>query len=347
VTDATCSIGTVVVNWNNPSDTVDCLESLHVASPRPPRVVVVDNGSVDDSPRRIAQWAAGRGISCEFIRGLDETTALEAGATSPWLTIASVGKNLGFAGGNNVGLALLYADATLKNFLLLNNDAVVAPNYFQEMRAALQTTPSAGLTIGTIYQLPDRERVWYAGGRMLPLRALVAHNVDLPVRSEPARTEFITGCAMVIGRDALDRVGLLAECYFPGYMEDAEYSLRVSRSGLDLIYAPRALVYHKVGATFGARSTSPATAYFQTRHRLFFARRNLHGASLLVALIYMATTKPARALVDVLCGRLRVGWATLRGTVAGFLMPAGDRPRYLQPPHRGAEVALTRNAARR
>ena len=345
---ATCSIGTVVVNWNNAADTVDCLESLHLASPRPARVVVVDNGSIDDSPMRIARWAAERGVSCEIVTGIREPSALGAGAAPPWLTIASVGTNLGFAGGNNVGLALLHADATVDQFLLLNNDAVVAPNYFEEMCAAQRRTPNAGLTIGTIYELPDRERVWYAGGRMLPLRALVTHEVDLPSREEPARTEFITGCAMVIGRHALERVGMLAECYFPGYMEDAEYSLRVSRSGLDLIYAPRAVVYHKVGSTFGARATTPITAYFQTRHRLLFVRRNLRGPSRLVALLYMAVTKPARGLVDVLRGRPRVGWATVRGTIAGFLMPIEDRPRHAQTTdRREIEVALTGDAARR
>jgi GT2 family glycosyltransferase len=332
VTDAMCSIGAIVVNWNNAADTVDCLESLRVASPRPPRVVVVDNGSIDDSPGRIARWAAELGMSFELITRMDQRTPPTAASpASPWLTITSLGTNLGFAGGNNVGLELLHADETLTHFLLLNNDAVVAPNYFEEMHAALEDRPGVGLIIGTIYELPNRDRVWYAGGRMLPLRALVSHNVDLPSRPEAASTEFITGCAMVIGREALERVGLLADCYFPGYMEDAEYSWRVRRSGLDLIYAPRALVYHKVGATFGARSASPMTAYYQTRHRLFFVKRNLRGSGRLFALMYMAMTKPVRAFVDVLSGRPRVGWATLRGTFDGFFGPSGNRPRSCGP----------------
>jgi len=130
-------------------------------------------------------------------------------------------------------------------------------------------------------------------------------------------------------------------------MEDAEYSLRVRRSGLDLVYAPRAIVYHKVGATFGARSTSPRTTYFQTRHRLFFARRNLKGMTRAVALMYMAITKPARAVVDVLSGRPRIGWATLRGTVAGLLMAADDGPHRPPASRRETGVALAGDAFRR
>src|SRR5205085_65510 len=152
--------------------------------------------------------------------------------------------------------------------------------------------------IGTIYGLPDRTRVWYAGGRFRPLRALVTHRLSVPAQPHPTKTEFVTGCAMVVARVTLARVGMLAECYFPGYMEDAEYSWRVRACGLDLVYAPRAIVYHKGGATFGARASSPLATYYQNRHRLFFVRRNLRGPTRLAAILYMTLTKPGRALID-------------------------------------------------
>jgi GT2 family glycosyltransferase len=227
---------------------------------------------------------------------------------------------------------------------LLNNDAVVSPSYFAEMRAALSRRPRAGLSTGTIYELANRSRVWYAGGRMLPLRALVTHELRVPAHEFPVQTEFVTGCAMVISRAAIEEVGMLAECYFPGYMEDAEYSWRIRSSGFELIYAPRAVVYHKVGTTFGARAVSTLTAYHQNRHRLYFVRRNLCGLSRITAMVYMIVTKPGRALIDLIQGRPDIGWAALRGTWAGLTTTPGDSARGSRE---SADLLRTRDNASR
>lgn len=315
------SLGVVIVNWRNASDTLLCLESLIAADPQPARVVVVENGSGDGSFEQLTAWAARRSLSVE---AMDASAASEREARArAWLSLVRAETNRGFAGGNNVGLVLLQREPSLSHFLLLNNDAIVAPDYFAEMQQVLKHRPRAGLCTGTIYELLDRTRVWYAGGRMLPLRALAIHELQMPSTDEPVETAFVTGCAMVISRAALAQVGLLAECYFPGYMEDAEYSWRVLGAGFELVYAPRPVVYHKVGASFGARATSPLTAYHQNRHRLFFVRRNLRGLPRLAAIVYMMVTKPGRALIDLLKGRPHVAWATLRGTWAGLTTPRG------------------------
>ena len=341
---ARISIGVIVVNWRNAPDTIECLDSLASADPKPFRVVVIDNGSDDISVEQLVQWSDRNAVPFELLEpeGL-ERFAEGCGRDSPWLTIVRLAGNRGFAGGNNVGLALLEADDRATHFLLLNNDAVVAPDYFAQMELVLAEHPHTGLCIGTIYEFSDRRRVWYAGGRMRPLRALATHNLRLPAASDPMRTDFVTGCAMVISRGAIARVGMLAECYFPGYMEDAEYSLRVNASGLDLFYAPLALVYHKGGATFGARATSTLTAYHQNKHRLFFVRRNLRGASRLAAMGYMILTKPGRALIDVLQGRRYIGWATLRGTWDGLTTRIPDVP----PSRRQARFDLAGDHAAR
>jgi len=316
--------GVIVVNWKNSADTIRCLDSLGSAELPPERVVVVDNGSGDGSIDRLREWARSRGIHYNFC---DPAAAYAAPSATPprhdahWLTLLDARVNLGFAGGNNIGLALLEREEELTHFLLLNNDALIAREFFTQIAAALERWPNAGLCIGTIFEEPRRDRVWYAGGRFVPSRALAEHNHQLPATGEPMTTDFVTGCAMVIARPVLARVGKLAPCYFPGYMEDAEYSWRVRECGYDLVYAPRAVVYHKVGTSFGARSMSPLTAYHQSRHRVFFARRNLRGMQRLTALAYMAVTKPGRAVVDALSGRPTVGWAVLRGTVAGFVTP--------------------------
>ncbi len=303
----------MVVNWNNPDDTIACLESLYDAHLRPAAVVLVDNASHDDSVARVQTWAKAREV------GLSLTdTGNPANQSPKWLTVIRSPSNLGFAGGNNLGLAHLRRTKAT-HFLLLNNDATVAPNYFDELDRVLRTSPEAGLVGGTIYHHPDRDRVWYAGGREIPYRALVAHNYDVLESPVPIPTEFVTGCAMTISRVLLDRIGGLPECYFPGYSEDAEYSRRARYAGFQVLYAPKAIVYHKVGATAGHAQTSPSVLQTQVRHRVFYVRRTFRGFERVIALFYLAITKPGKALAEAMAGRPSMGMAVLRGTLEGFL----------------------------
>jgi len=314
-------IGVVVLNWNNHPDTLACLDSLAGANPRPEAVVVVDNASHDDSVERIRAWAASRGD----------------GELSFTILIAE--SNLGYAGGNNLGLRHLAAMPHLAHFLLLNNDATVAQDCFAWLSRAIANVPNAGLVTGTIYESAHPNRVWYAGGHFELHRALVLHDFEVPQGEEVIHTEFVSGCAMLISRPALEAVGLLAECYFPLYMEDAEYSHRVFCAGLPALYAPAARFYHKVGATVGMPSASPRVAYAQARHRGFFARRNLRGIQKMGAIAYLAAAKPARAMIELMSGRPRIAWAVLRGTLAGFFSSAAGRPpgegSLLTPPFHG------------
>lgn len=302
----------VVVNWNGAADTIACLESLWGAEPRPSRVVVVDNGSTDNSVGDIERWARATGI---------ETTPRPEGATGrsgAWLTLIVAAANRGFAGGNNIGLEYLRRETDATHLLLLNNDATVAKDFFAELGRALEARPDAGLLTGTIFEHPARDRVWYAGGREIRSRALIAHLYDIPSGNEPIETEFVSGCVMLISRQALERIGPLAECYFPLYMEDAEYSVRVRRAGLPVLYAPAVKAYHKVGATVGKAETSPLITRAQVRHRVLYVRRNFPFAQRAVALSYLAVTKPVKALLETVSGRPKIGWAVFRGMIEGF-----------------------------
>ena len=169
-----------------------------------------------------------------------------------WLVILEAGRNKGFAGGNNIGIRFLEEETEVSHVMLLNNDATVAPGFFADITDGLAKAPDAGLITGTILEDPARDRVWFAGGTELPLRALYQHKLEVPATSDPVPTDFVTGCAMVISRPLLASIGRLAEVYFPLYWEDGEYSYRARQAGFPVLYAPRATVYHKVGATVGA-----------------------------------------------------------------------------------------------
>jgi len=175
----------VVVNWNGLTDTMACLVSLEAATPRPARVVVVDNGSSDGSVEALRRWQAER-------------------PKAPALTLIASPTNRGFSGANNLGLARLAADPAIDHFLLLNNDATVEPAFFAELARALAMAPDAGIMGPTIYVTggADAGQVWYAGGAFVPLRALVVHRLAVPPGAAPVATEFVTGCAMLISRRA-------------------------------------------------------------------------------------------------------------------------------------------------
>lgn len=305
------SFGVVLVNWNGAEDTVAALDSLRLADARPAHVIVVDNGSAADSLDALRAWATRHAPTWVEIRAGEAISA-----TAPWLTLVTAGRNLGFSGANNIGLAHL-AGTLDTHFLLLNNDAMVAPDYFTELRSMLRDEPDAALVGCLILRHPERERIWFAGGYEVPHRAIVLHRYALADGNVPHATEFVTGCAMLISRALYEAEGGLAEVYNPIYWEDTDYSFRARTRGWKVMMAPRARVYHRVGSSGGGEALTPRTAFLQNRNRGYYVRRNYRGRDRVLALAYLAATKPARALVETLRGRPRLGLATLHGFARG------------------------------
>ncbi|MEO7217233.1 MAG: glycosyltransferase family 2 protein, partial [Gemmatimonadaceae bacterium] len=294
------SYGVVLLNWNGYDDTEAALESLLAATPRPDHVVVVDNGSHDGSVAKLGRWVG------------ENQPLTDDGSDMPWVTVVAERENRGFAMGNNIGLAQLSDRTDVSHFLLLNNDATVAPDYFEEMNEAIRAYPDSALLGCAIFYHPDRDKVWFGGGYELPYRALVLHRYELPVDTTPQRTPFVTGCAMLISRELYAAVGGLAECYTPIYWEDTEYSFRARKGGWRVMLVPTAHVYHKVSASMGGEKTTPRAAFFQNRHRAYYVRRNYRGLDRALALTYLVVTKPGRSVAEVLRGHPAMGSAIFR-----------------------------------
>lgn len=306
--------GVVLVNWNGPNDTVASLDSLLSARPRPDHVVVIDNGSADDSVARLQQWAR---INAPAWVGADPVSAAGIDGAA-WLMLITAKRNLGFSGGNNVGLRILAERTGVTHFLLLNNDAMVAPDYFAQIASAIEEVPSAGLLGALIYRHPERDNVWFAGAVETPWRALIKHRTSVPKSEAPFATPFVTGCAMVISRQLYDANGGLAEVYNPIYWEDADYSRQARMRGWAVVIVPRAHVYHRVGASGAGEIFTPFTAFSQNRNRAIFVRRNYRGLDRVMALSYLTATKPARALLELVRGRGPIGAAIFRGFWQGM-----------------------------
>jgi hypothetical protein len=238
----------IVLNWNGLMDTLDCLASLAVLEYPNFEIVVVDNGSTDGS--------------VGVIRG-----------RFPRVQVIENSENLGYTGGNNTGLRYAWtngADYTL----LLNNDTQVAPDFLCRMIAATEVEPIIGVAGPTIYYHARPELIWSAGGAIDWRRGktwmLGLNTGDVgQLGSEPRQVDFVTGCALLVKRSVVDRVGLLDERFF-AYYEEAEWCVRARRAGFRVIHVPQAKVWHKI--PLDAREDSPVVHYYITRNRLLFLK---------------------------------------------------------------------------
>ena len=310
----------VIPSFNHSADAVNCLASLRVAERRPDTVILIDDASTEDAVGAIAAWAAQSG---ESYRVIAPDALAKPDESRVWLTIVASKTNSGFSASCNTGLRFVRDHTDAPFALLLNNDAAVSQSYFSDLAAGVAKSHNLGLATGTIYEW-DGETVWYAGGRFNPLRAVAEHYLEAPTDAQPRSTEFVCGCTMLISRAVLESVGPLPDIYSPCYCEDVDYSLEVAREGFELLYVPAAKAFHRVGSSLGRETRSPQVIYWFNRNRGYAMRRNYHGWRRAGGIAYLALSKPARALWEILQGRPRSASAFIRGTLAGFFNPLAD-----------------------
>jgi GT2 family glycosyltransferase len=236
----------VVLNWNGGEDTLAALESLNGVE-----TICVDNGSEDGSPDAVAE----RFPQVELIR---------------------TGVNLGFAGGNNVGIRRALARGA-DWVLLLNNDAVADAELPAALTAAAEARPDAGVLACKVFFAEPPDVLMYAGGRV-NLRLGSGGRQDGFGERDDGRFDSLrdvdraTGAAMAVSRAAIERAGLLDESLF-AYAEDTEWCLRIREAGFAVVFVPDAKVWHVGSASTGGLS-SPTSIYYDTRNMIAVAERH-------------------------------------------------------------------------
>jgi GT2 family glycosyltransferase len=203
--------------------------------------------------------------------------------------------NVGFAGGNNLGVAhaSVPGDAL---YLFLNNDTVVEPDFLEPLVAAMESDARIGAAGGTICYYPDTERVWYAGGRLAEARALALHRHYRKSMAQvrdaaPMDVTFLTGCLLLVRARVVQTLGAFDERFFM-YFEDAEFSVRLRRHGHRLVYVPGARIYHKISHA----GNTATTAYYGLRSRLVFIHNCLAPRHRILAYLYLSVTQSIRLL---------------------------------------------------
>ncbi|MBK7190517.1 MAG: glycosyltransferase family 2 protein [bacterium] len=238
----------VIVNWNGMAVLRDCLASLRDSRYHGLRVILVDNGSTDNS----VPWTRQH---------------------HPGVEIIDAGENLRWAGGNNVALRRLLAEDGDPLILLLNNDTIVPEGSLHTLARALAADPLAWLATPRICYAADPARVWYDGGVVGRHSGWVRHDGIRKLAGrldpQPRYVDYGTGCALLMTSEALRRLGLFDES-FHFYGEDADYSLRARAAGGRILHVPRSLVLHKVSATLGQES--PQRAWLRSRSHVRLMR---------------------------------------------------------------------------
>lgn len=244
-------ISVVILNWNGRDDTLACLASVERISYPAMQVIVVDNGSSDDSAAAIRR-------------------------AFPRVELIETQQNLGFAGGNNVGIRRAL-EAGADYVLLLNNDTEVDEELLNAFLEAAQRHPDAGAFSGKIYFHADPTRIWYAGARWNAEATCFDHvgegMIDRgAVYSTGGETAYACGCALFVSAPRLREVGLLDEDFFL-YFEETDWCYRAKARGYPSFFIPEAKLWHKVSVSFGGEG-SPLALYFITRNRLLWASRH-------------------------------------------------------------------------
>lgn len=251
------TVAIIILIWNGREDTVECLESLRLDTFPNKRIVIVDNGSSDDSLAAIR-------------------------SRFPEVTVIETGENLGFTGGNNVGIRHAIADG-VDYVYILNNDTTVEPDSLSALVDAAERMPTVGLLAPVMHYFDPPRDIWFAGSQITLSKGLAVHdNSRAPNRNEsPYEVPWVSGCAMLMPARLASELGGFDDRYFLT-SEDVDLSLRVTKAGYAVVTVPAARIYHKGGKS--GKRISGIGYYYVVRNKLLLVKNHCEAGYLFAAL---------------------------------------------------------------
>ena len=280
-----CKLSIITINYNGLKDTCELIESIPFNKEM--EVIVVDNASTQDEASIISE-------------------------KYPHIKVIRSKQNLGFAGGNNLGIK----EAKGKYILLINNDT-----YFKEFNITplierLESSDKIGIVCPKLRFAWGNNPIQYAGYTSLSQitvrnKAIGFGEEDKGQYNTAHPTPYAHGAAMLIKREAIAKVGLMPECFFL-YYEELDWSMLFTRADYEIWYDPACTVFHKESQTTG--QNSPLRTYYITRNRLLFVKRNYQGINKYLSYTYLIGIVAPRDIIKfTLQGRLDLTKAVYRG----------------------------------
>ena len=282
----------ITLNWRQAEMTVTCVRALQSMTYTSVEIMVIDNGSGDESPRILEEQLTNVHLRC-------------------------LPENTGFAAGSNIGL--LYAmNHNFEYALLINNDAFPAPDMLSILMAA--TSPDIALISPKIYYEADPKRIWFAGGRqhptLLELRNRGQGELDGPSWQSAQDVDYLVGTCLLVNLTAAKKVGLLNEQFFM-YYEDLDWCIRFRTAGYRLKLVADAHLYHRVATSSGG-TDSPLRRYYLARSSFVFFYSHRHQGNPWAILAFRTLTAIKQVGVLLLSGKRGGAKAYLRGLRDGY-----------------------------
>ena len=242
----------ILVNWNGWKDSIDCIESLKKIDYKNYKIIIVDNGSLDGSYEILKE---------KF----------------PILTIIKSDENLGFAGGNNLGIE--YALKEGADFVyLLNNDTIVDKDVVSELIKAADEYPVAGVFGSKIYYYSEPNRIWCIGGiidfDLADAPQIGSMQIDNGQYEKIQEVGYVSGCSMLLRKEVIEEIGLMDDKFFL-YWEETDWQFRIRQKGWQIIYVPKSKLWHKISASAGVNSK--LSTYYMYRNAYYFFDKNSKG----------------------------------------------------------------------
>ena len=283
-------VSIITINYNGLKDTCELIDSLPLED-KSIEVIVVDNASKKD-----------------------EASVIEA--RYPAVKVIRSNKNLGFAGGNNLGIKA----AQGKYLFFINNDVILKPHTsdIRHLISRLETDDKIGAVCPKIRFTWGDNPIQFAG--YTPLSRYTMRNRSIGFgESDKGQydtahpTPYAHGAAMMVKREALEKVGLMPECYFL-YYEELDWSMMFTRAGYSIWYEPACTIYHKESQATG--QNSPLKTYYLTRNRLLFVKRNIKGLRRYITYTYLLLVVALRDICRYILHRqFNLASATIKGII--------------------------------
>lgn len=236
------TVSIVILNWNNYSDTKECIDSIQNQRYGDVNSILVDNGSDDDSYKKLMDQFDIQGIK--------------------------LSDNTGFPAGNNIGIRAAL-DRGSDYVLLLNNDTILPTEYIiGDLIKSAESRSNLGILSPLITHYPNVNKIWFAKGGINSITGENKHkyrgmNLDELKLPNLVENDRVSGCAMLVPAEVFSKVGLLDPDYFL-LESDTEFSLRVKEAGYKLITDTSQTIYHKVSASSGPKFS---LSYYSSRNR--------------------------------------------------------------------------------
>ncbi|WP_396590773.1 glycosyltransferase family 2 protein [Allomuricauda sp. R78024] len=252
-------VSIITINYNESEVTLDLLQSIRGLTYPNYEVIVVDNASPNDNPDSIKE-------------------------KYPEVNLIKSKENLGFAGGNNLGVKKAKGDY----LLFINNDTIVPKDFIEPLVETLQEDRTIGMVSPKIKFHWDPTLIQYAGYTPMSHwtirnNSIGYHQKDDGDFDRAGETQSIHGAAMMVPKTVVEKVGMMTEIYFL-YYEEHDWAEMVKRAGYKIYYQPKSHILHKESVSTG--KFSPLKTYYISRNRILFARRNFKPFQLFISLLF-------------------------------------------------------------